>query len=39
MNDDYFTLLKGESKNITIEFDESLLPDGKYALKIEPYNK
>lgn len=39
MNDDYFTLLKGESKNITIEYDESLLPDEKYVLKIEPYNK
>ena len=39
MNDDYFTLLKGESKNITIEFDESLLPEGKYVLKVEPYNK
>lgn len=39
VNDDYFTLLKGESKNITIEFDESLLPDGKYELRVEPYNK
>jgi hypothetical protein len=39
MNDNYFTLLKGESKNITIEFDKKLLPDGKYILKAEPYNK
>ncbi len=39
MNDNYFTLLKGESKNITIGFDESLLPDGKYTLKVEPYNE
>jgi len=38
MNDDYFTLLKGESKNITIEFDEKLLPNDKYILKVEPYN-
>ncbi len=39
MNDDYFTLLKGESKNITIEFDEKLLPGGKYKIVAEAYNK
>lgn len=39
MNDNYFTLLKGETKHIAIEFDESLLPDGAYFLKVEPYNK
>jgi F5/8 type C domain. len=38
MNDNYFTLMKGESKNIEIEFDSSLLEDGKYKLLAEPYN-
>lgn len=39
MNDNYFTLLKGESKEIEIEFDGDLLPDGKYKLSVVPYNK
>jgi len=39
MNDNYFTLFGGESKNITITFDEKLLPEGEYLLKAEPYNK
>ncbi len=39
MNDNYFTLLKGESKNIEITFDSKLLKDGKYKLLVEPYNK
>ncbi|MDP4189873.1 MAG: hypothetical protein Q8905_17640, partial [Bacteroidota bacterium] len=38
MNDDYFTLMKGESKYIQIDFDESLLKDKKYKLMVEPYN-
>jgi hypothetical protein len=38
MNDNYFTLLKGESKTVTIEFDSSLLPDGKYKLSVIPFN-
>lgn len=38
MNDDYFTLMKGESKSIQIDFDETLLKDGKYKLMVEPYN-
>ncbi|MBZ4191349.1 discoidin domain-containing protein [Niabella beijingensis] len=38
MNENYFTLLKGESKNIRITFDEKLLPDGEYFLKAVPYN-
>lgn len=37
-NDDYFTLMQGESKAVKIEFDESLLKDGKYRLSAEPYN-
>jgi len=39
MNDNYFTLFKGESKTITIEFDPALLQGGKYKLIAEPYNK
>jgi len=39
MNDNYFTLLKGESKTIRISFDTALLPDGKYKLLAEAYNK
>ena len=39
MNDNYFTLLKGESKDIEIEFDSDLLPDGNYSLSAIPYNK
>ncbi|MDP4210261.1 MAG: discoidin domain-containing protein [Bacteroidota bacterium] len=38
MNDDYFTLMKGESKSVQIDFDEALLMDGKYKLIVEPYN-
>jgi hypothetical protein len=39
MNDNYFTLLKGESKHIDIEFDHDLLKNGKYKLLVEAYNK
>lgn len=38
MNDNYFTLLKGESKEIDIEFGADLLPDGNYKLNVVPYN-
>lgn len=38
MNDNYFTLLKGESKDIEIEFDSELLPDDNYRLSVIPYN-
>jgi hypothetical protein len=38
-NDDYFTLMKGETKKIEIEFDQALLKDGKYKLLVEPYNR
>ncbi|HEV2478540.1 MAG TPA: sialate O-acetylesterase, partial [Puia sp.] len=34
----YFTLLPGESKTIHISFDKALLPDGRYKLLVEPYN-
>jgi hypothetical protein len=39
MNDNYFTLLKGESKKIKISFDTALLPEGNYKLIAEAYNK
>jgi hypothetical protein len=39
MNDNYFTLFKGESKTIEIDFDPSLLKGGDYRLIVEPYNK
>jgi hypothetical protein len=38
MNDNYFSLLKGETKNIQIEFDGAALKDERPALKVEPYN-
>ena len=37
-DDNYFTLLPGESKAIRISFDPALLPDGRYKLLVEPYN-
>ncbi len=39
MNDNYFTLFKGERKKIEIEFDAALLQGGGYKLIVEPYNK
>lgn len=39
MSDNYFSLLKGESKEIQIEFDESLLNKGQVPiLKVDQYN-
>jgi len=39
MSDNYFTLLKGETREIRIEFDAALLKDGAQAiLTVEPYN-
>ncbi|MDD4991219.1 MAG: discoidin domain-containing protein [Paludibacter sp.] len=39
MSDNYFTLLKGETKEIQIEFDEQLLKKGETPLlSVEPYN-
>jgi Exo-beta-D-glucosaminidase Ig-fold domain/Glycosyl hydrolases family 2/Carbohydrate esterase, sialic acid-specific acetylesterase len=37
-NDNYFTLLPGESKIIHISFDPTLLRDGRYKLFAEAYN-
>ena len=39
MNDNYFSLIKGESKNIAIDFDSALVKHGKYTLMVEAYNK
>jgi hypothetical protein len=39
MNDNYFTLFKGESKKVEIAFDPALLQGGGYKLIVEPYNK
>ena len=37
-DDNYFTLLPGESKTVHISFDPALLPDNHYKLLVEPYN-
>jgi hypothetical protein len=39
MSDNYFTLLKGETNEVRITFDEELLKPGEEpVLKVEPYN-
>lgn len=38
MSDNYFTLIPGEKRTITIEFDSSLLQDSGYKLTATPYN-
>jgi len=37
MNDNYFTLMPGESKNIHIEFDESLVGDAGFEVVLKQY--
>ncbi len=37
MNDNYFTLLQGESKQIEIEFDTELLQGKDYKLEVKPF--
>lgn len=39
MNDNYFTLVPGEKKQIDITFDEALLQGGSYRLTATPYNQ
>ena len=39
MDDNYFTLFKGEHKTVDITFDAALLSGGAYKLIVEPYNK
>ncbi|MBK0380832.1 discoidin domain-containing protein [Mucilaginibacter segetis] len=38
MSDNYFSLMKGESKTIKIEFDEQLLGKDGIKLLVQPYN-
>lgn len=38
MNDNYFSLVRGESKDIRIEFDASVLGNDKLKLLVKPYN-
>ena len=38
MNENYFTLMKNESKKVEIIFDTAMLKDGKYKLVVEPFN-
>lgn len=38
MSDNYFTLMPGEKRTVTIEFDNSLLQGGGYDLTVTPYN-
>lgn len=38
MSDNYFTLMPGETKPVTITFDKSLLQGGSYKLLVTPYN-
>ncbi|HMG09056.1 MAG TPA: discoidin domain-containing protein, partial [Mucilaginibacter sp.] len=38
MNDNYFSLMNGETQNIHIEFDADVLGNDMPKLKVEPYN-
>lgn len=38
MDDNYFTLFKGESKDIRIEFDASLVDNDTFEITARPYN-
>ena len=39
MNDNYFSLMRGESKTVNIAFDKSLLGKDRMRLRAEPYNR
>lgn len=39
MSDNYFTLMKGETKQVEISFDTDLLKGSDYKLLVEAYNK
>lgn len=39
MSDNYFSLMKGESKQVEINFDPELLKGSNYKLLVEAYNK
>ena len=38
-DDNYFTLMPGESRQLDLEFDGSLLPDDRYTVRAEAYNR
>lgn len=38
MDDNYFTLMPGEKKEVCISFADSLLQGGSYKLLVNPYN-
>ena len=38
MNDNYFTLMPGEKKVVSIELDDELLDDNDYTIQAIPYN-
>lgn len=38
-DDNYFTLLQGESRQIDFAFDGDLLPDDRYTIRAEAYNR
>jgi len=38
MSDNYFSLIKGESRTIAVQFDEKLLGNDKLKLLVRPYN-
>ena len=37
MTDNYFSLIKGESRMVRFEFDASLVPSGNVKLLVSPY--
>ncbi|MGF7232854.1 discoidin domain-containing protein, partial [Arachidicoccus sp.] len=39
ISDDYFSLLPGESKIVTIQYERSLLKDNTFSVQAQPYNK
>lgn len=36
-NDDYMNIFPGETRTVTIEFDEALLQGGQYELEVTPF--
>lgn len=38
VNDNYFTLMPGETKQVSIAFDSSFLQNSSYELVVKPYN-
>jgi hypothetical protein len=38
ISDGYFSLVKGETKNVSFEFDDSLVEADNIAIKVTPFN-